>query len=338
MVLTTLFAALALVQEPVTVTNLSPAQGAVVTRLQEKKISTNFNNASLKDVLNFLHKQKVDFAVDPDQFKDRKISLSLSDVPVSTALTAIASALDAHWETVGGVKVLKKGFGSSFGGGAFVMPRSFDQKMFELKGLEGKNFDFKAFDKEHSQEMRKAMEEMRKAMADQKFEFKGLDKAQTEEIQKAMEEARKAMANQKFEFKGLDKAQSEEMKRAMESARKAMADQKFEFKGLDKAQTEEIQKAMEEARKAMANQKFEFKKLDGKEWPKGAFILKGQNFGDLTKSITPAQKELQKKQGYLKVSDLTPEQRKLAGISGDGKGAIEITITRDGETLKIKGE
>ncbi len=314
MVLTTLFAALAVIQEPVNITTLVPVQGAstgIITRFQEKKISTSFNDASLKDVLNFLHKQKVDFAVDPEQFKDRRVSLSLSDVPVSVALNAIASALNAHWDNVGGVKVLKKGAGfSTFSGGnTFVMPKGFDGKTFELKGLEGKNFDFKSFDKEQSQEMKKAMDEVRKAMADQKFEFKGFDKAQSEEFQKAMEEARKSMADQKFEFKGLDKAQSEQM-----------------------------QKAMEQARKAMANQKFDFKSLDGKGWPKGAFIMNGQNFGDLTKSITPAQKELQKKQGFLKISDLTPEQRKMAGISGDGKGTIEITISRDGETLKIKGE
>lgn len=322
MVLTTLFASLAVIQDPVNITALVPAQGSsngVITRLQEKKVSTNFNNASLKDVLNFLHKQKIDFAVDPDQFKDRRISLSLSEVPVSVALNAIASALDAHWDSISGVKVLKKGAGfpsnfrvfpgGTINGNTFVMPKGFDGKTFELKGLEGKNFDFKTFDGQQGEAMKKAMDEMRKAMADQKFEFKGLDKAQSEEIQKAMEEARKAMANQKFEFKGLDKAQ-----------------------------TEQMQKAMEQARKAMANQKFDFKTFDGKDWPKGSFILNGQNFGELTKSITPAQKELQTKQGYLKISDLTPEQRKMAGISGDGKGTIEITITRDGETLKIKGE
>lgn len=58
------------------------------------------------------------------------------------------------------------------------------------------------------------------------------------------------------------------------------------------------------------------------------------NGSDVLATLTPAQKDLQKKQGYLKVSDLTDAQRKLLGITGTGQ--FEISIFKNGESLKIK--
>jgi hypothetical protein len=303
MVLTTLFAALALAQEPATVITVAPVTQSgtarVVQTTQDKRVSLKFDNAPLKDVLGFLRKEKINFVVDPDAYRDRRLTLSLSDVPVRTAMSAIATALDSHWETVGDVRVLKKGSADTLAFrsvpyGRFLLPQ--DAKGFkELEGM-------KLF---RSEDMAKRMNESMKSL-EMNEKFKGFDKAQQDEIRKSLENAQKEMSKQKFEFKGLDKAQSEEIRKALESARAEMGKNRALF--------------------------------DSKTLllPKEGMIFRSQNIDGLLKSITPAQKELQKKQGYLKLSDLTAEQRAQAGIKGDGK--IEIVITRDGETLKIKND
>jgi hypothetical protein len=52
-------------------------------------------------------------------------------------------------------------------------------------------------------------------------------------------------------------------------------------------------------------------------------------------SVTPAQKELQKSRGYLKVSDLTDAQREMLGIKDDQDLNLEFVIK--GEKISIKG-
>lgn len=270
-----LAASLVLGQQPLTAPRtitVRPAPFLIGSVQNEKRISVRFNDASLKDVLNHLQKQKIDFAVDSDQFKDRRLTLNLTDVPLSTALAAIAGALDAHWEAIGAVRVLKKGPGLGFRpdvGGLFqdgkfrtFMLPDVSKRYWKPENLSEKDFAIRA----------------------------------NEKAIKALERAQKDFETQKFEFKKLD---DEVVKKALEKAQ-ALHDK-------------ELRSTFEKA-----------------------YTMGCQDINALLKSITPTQKELAKKQGYLKLSDLTVEQRKLAGVKGDGK--IEITITRDNETLKIKGE
>jgi hypothetical protein len=320
MVLTTLFAALTLFQQPTSTTVIqapAPPAAPYFVRTQDKRISLNFNNASLKDVANFLRKQKIDFAIDPDQFRDRRLTVSLSDVSSNTALSAIASALDAHWERVGNVNVLKKGTG--FGQGFSSDFRWAPQGSFNMPPMP--------------------------KMPDMKFyQGQGMDKKSMEEIQKAMEEAQKAFKNQQFqfkEFKGLDKAQQEEIRKALEGAQKEMERSRIQLRSLDGGKVYGLdQKTLDQLRsngKILDGTRIyglDKKGLDELRTRKRIVMADRSHIDELLKSITAEQKELQKKQGYLKVSDLTPEQRNMMGIKGDG--TIEITIVRDGETLKIK--
>lgn len=338
MLVTSLLAAsLALVQQPAPAVRVAatPLVGGVQAG---KRISIHADGASLKDVLKELRRQKIDFAVDPEQFGDRKITLNLTDVPLSTALSAIAGALDAHWESVGSVHVLKRG-GSAFGAArapifgegfrTFTMPALPQGEFFNSqqametarKALEeaqkGLRSNSKLSDEER-REAEKAMEEARKALSGSRVE-----------MEKALEEARKAMANQKFDFKSMDI----DVQKALEEARKGMsaAPGARSYRGLSPKEAEEFRKAMERIR-GTQGEPFR-KRLDG---TRARIILDGQDFDGLLKSMTAEQKERMKSPGYLKVSDLTPEQRKMAGIRDGGK--IEITITKNGETLKIKGE
>ncbi|RYG27157.1 hypothetical protein EON82_00425 [bacterium] len=350
MVLTTLYAALAMAQQPAATTIIQSPKSPTATTIyapalarvaQDKRVSVNFNNASLKDVVNFLRKEKIDFVIDPDQFKDRRLTVSLSDVSTSTALSAIANALDAHWERVGDVRVLKRGGG--FGPGADTFFRSapgFATPAFprtpDVKFFEGPKMDKKAFE-----EMQKAMEKAQKEMKFEFKDFKGLDKAQQEEVRKALEgarkdmdKARKDMERSRIEFRnfdgarvyGLDKKQLEELRangKAFDGAR---------VYGLDKKTLEELRANG----RPLAGRVYglDKKQLDELRAKTRSLTIDGTNIGDVIKSLTPAQKEIQKKQGYLKSSDLTPEQCRILGITGEG--SFDITIVRDGETIKIK--
>lgn len=349
MVLTTLYAALALAQQPAATTIIQSPKAPAATTIyapalarvtQDKRVSVNFNNASLKDVANFLRKQKIDFVIDPDQFKDRRLTVSLSDVSTSTALSAIANALDAHWERVGEVRVLKRGGGFGPGADTFfrsapgfatpAFPRTPDMKFYQVPGMDKKAFE----------EMQKAME---KAQKDMKFEFKdfkGLDKGQQEEVRKALEgarkdmdKARKEMERSRVEFRnfdgarvyGLDKESLEELRANARAGRSRVY-------GLD-AKTLEQLRSNNRTLDGRTNL-FDKKTLEELRAKGRSLSINGKNMGDVMKSLTPAQKELHKKQGYLKSSDLTAEQRHILGITGEG--TFDITIVRDGETLKIK--
>ena len=276
MVLTTLYAALALAQAPATTaqTFYRAAQG------NERKVSLRVDDASLKDVLSKL--PKVDYVVDADAFKARRITLSLTDVTTTEALDAIAAAIDAHWETVGGVRVLKKGAGfgiNSTGFHTFTFPSTKD-----FPSLNGKSF--RALPPDAFKNLFKDGKTM-----------PGLTPERTKEMQRALEEARKSLEDSRGEFE-----------KAMERAR-------LRGEGLRGPMGEETRKALERSRAG----------------GDGAAHL-DMDVDALLKSITPAQKELAKSQGYLKISDLTPEQRKMTGHDG----TIEIRITRNGETLSIK--
>ena len=63
--------------------------------------------------------------------------------------------------------------------------------------------------------------------------------------------------------------------------------------------------------------------------------LRGGDISEIAKSLTPAQRELNKKQGFLYLSDLNPEQRAKLGTQS-WSGDWTITYTRDGETFTIK--
>lgn len=245
------------------------------------KVSLNFTDAKVSDVLGFLKKQKISFVLDADQFKDRRLTLSIVDQPQSVALEAIASALDAHWENIGSVRVLKKGMGAmSFGGGfgGFQAPGGWAP---DIKNF--RNFQFSMPDMKEFKWDGKDFEKLREELKKQGIEMKTLG-----DLQRA---------------KALDGNQAlrdREVKKALDQARK---------------QIDVSKKQIEEARSLAA---------------------KSGDLSKLMKSLTPEQKELHKKQGYLKLSDLTADQRKLTGATGEGK--FDMSIVIDGETLKIKND
>ncbi len=76
--------------------------------------------------------------------------------------------------------------------------------------------------------------------------------------------------------------------------------------------------------------------LKASEWISPNFMGRSnQNLKQLIDSLTPAQKELSKKQGYLHMHDLTPAQRGLLGITSTG-GTFDMQFSIDGKKLSIK--
>jgi len=107
--------------------------------------------------------------------------------------------------------------------------------------------------------------------------------------------------------------------------------------------------------KTWFSKQFNFSTPDGKSFsPKNQFkfvVPDGKSFGffgnriridsdsfhKLMKSLTDQQKELNKKQGYLKFDDLTPDQRAILNVHGS-PGGVEIKFSSDGESITIKSK
>lgn len=160
-------------------------------------------------------------------------------------------------------------------------------------------------------EMKRAREEVAKAM-------QGVDKAKIEkEIAEAMKGHEKAM---KVDKAKIDKQIAE----AMKAHEKAMK----EHKGLSDKQRAEIEKELKQSHEEMAKAHKEMAK---------EHMLHAENMKKLLDSITPAQWELQKKRGYLKLSDLTATQRALINVKS-ADDSLTLSYSIDGKKLVIKGQ
>lgn len=67
----------------------------------------------------------------------------------------------------------------------------------------------------------------------------------------------------------------------------------------------------------------------------GDFSFGGQDLKGVAKSLTPAQREKNKKQGFLYWSDLTPEQQQKMGMK-EASGNWSITYSNNGESFTVK--
>jgi hypothetical protein len=65
--------------------------------------------------------------------------------------------------------------------------------------------------------------------------------------------------------------------------------------------------------------------------------IDGESFTKLMDSLSPDQRELNRRQGFLRSHDLTEGQRKMLGISSNDKGWT-IKFSKDGESVTIKSD
>lgn len=232
--------------------------GGAVQKLpgMEKKVSANFNQATVGDVLKWVSKQGVSFVVNNDELKSKKITMNLNNVKLHDALNALAEAIGANWQVKGSMLILRPGFGGftysdSARSRTLMAPLNSDSIVREYRAQADALRGQGEIERFRSEKLRADSSKMR------------------EEAAKAREQAAKAR----------DMAQ--------------------------KVRTEHHTKMVE-----------------------------------MIKTLSPAQRELHKKQGYLKWSDLTPDQRKAMGIEKEpaNDSNFSMVVRINDETWTFKGK
>jgi hypothetical protein len=226
------------------------------------------------------------------------------------------------------------------------------------------DFDFEMFDP--GQDVGRIVEEVMKALEEAGvFSGKALNEEQKQALQERLHERLGKMHGMRFfampkmgQFKALD---PEHMKRFEEQMK--MLEKEGKLSQLDKAEMEKaheaMRKAMEEMQKSggfmkLTPEQIEKMRAEGKFFDHEAFQkrmeemhkglgenmkvlqLKLENVKKFIASLTPEQKALADKQGYLRPEDLTKEQRELLGI--DGKGDVNMSFSIEGQKVVIKSK
>jgi hypothetical protein len=120
----------------------------------DKKVSANFNEATVGDVLKWISKQGVSYVVNHDELKSRKISMNLNGVKLHEALNALAESIGANWQVKGSMLILRNGFsgfGFSSSAPAFTMPPAVKDDV--VRGLQNRT---------QAESLRKLSEDQRK--------------------------------------------------------------------------------------------------------------------------------------------------------------------------------
>ncbi|MBI5705807.1 MAG: hypothetical protein HZC36_02335 [Armatimonadetes bacterium] len=216
--------------------------------------------------------------------------------------------LAEHMKALQGLKLDEKHFGDAM-----------KEHMKALEGLKGDHI--KVFSGDEMKEHMKALQGLKldeKHLGDaMKEHMKGLKELEGSHFKMLDSEKLKALIEKSHgNMKGLD---GEKLKALMEKSH-------AEMKMLDADKMKELMS------KAHADQK---RVLELAEAGKLKAKVTGENLGKLAESLTDAQRELMKKQGYLTPKDLTEEQRKL--IPDMGKGDWTLTYSKDGKSVTIKG-
>jgi hypothetical protein len=268
---------------------------------------------------------------------------------------------------------LTERLGKLHGGMRFMSP---DHFRYALPGKEGERFfmfdpeHMKMFEGQHKmrmEELHKHLQELEKSGHLNKEE---MARAQ-EEVKRAMMELEKSGKMQRFTPEMLEKMKAEgrfkmldheHMSKMMEELQKEgkfkvwtpemLEKMKAEghFKTFDPKQMMEFEKmhrfTPEMLEKMKAEGQFfksdEFKKhMEEMQKHLGENMkvmqLKLENLKKFAASLTPEQRKLHDKQGFLTPDDLTKEQRALLGIDGKGDANFTYSDGKDKFTIKSKG-
>jgi len=284
---------------------------------QTQRVSLRFTNAKAKDVIGWLQKQNVNFVIEDSELpKDKTVSLNLQNQPIDDVMEALGAAFDGSFEKRKDIWVFRAGRRAMFFSddlalpGAPMAPRSLRMTLPsppKLRGIEGKDLTPEQKKKLEAEmqhleaEMKKLGTELGKQF---QFQFKDFDGKFDEEFAKKLE----------LQLKDFDKTFGKDFEIKMDRIGKAL---EVELKAHEEAMIA-LDKAAKAGERAVQVR------------------VKAAQTEELFKSITPEQKKLQKDRGYLKLSDMTAEQRKL--ITADPKAEFEIKIVKNDETLVIKNE
>lgn len=321
------------VATPVSTDNVLHVTGVITP---DQKVSAQFRSAKIGDVLDWLEKQGVDFIIaDSDVKKDATVSLKVTDQPVEKVLDALATAFGGRWERTGDLRVFRKGdisFGTISGSPVRVTgtgwstmstdnvevaaPAAADAKLWKMPAVPPLPHNFviqtlPKIDATQQKEFQQRMEEVAKTM----------QKSFGPEFQKKMDEAMKAVPaapalppmEVQIEAKAEAQASADEAAVAVVEAKSAIA---------------EAMKNADDAARTTVVRRYSVR--SGNSTQIGTF-----NPTKFLKTVTPKQKAIAKKRGYLKIAELTPLQRRSLGIT-DVKGQWTMSFSVNGESLIIK--
>jgi uncharacterized coiled-coil protein SlyX len=352
----------------------APSQATPVLYQASPNVSVQFHDTSVGDVLSWLEKQGVSFVVSDPKLKERTITLNIQNQPLDEVVDAIANALGGHWDRKGNIRIYKDGEG--FGMYSFTMPqiKTFDKNYMDglpvpdggqgtwnvvppalpdgklpqvwnvPPGQPGMQ-QFRIWsDDPKARELEKQLDELRKN-PDQNSE-------KIKELEKKLGELRKSevggfafgdgngpevwnMPPGQFRIWG-DDPKAQELEKQLKELRKNP--------DLNDEKIKELQKKLSELRKSEVGG-FAFGEGSGQgTWnvvpPAGIkpyHFSFGFDLDRFTKSLSDKQKELMKSQGYLKIDDLTDEQRSQLGIVGHPEH-FELDYSKDGQDIVIKSK
>ena len=282
-----------------------------ISRLKgmDRLVSVQFNNASAADVIKWLSKQNVNFVANVDKLPKSKITMNVNQVPLHEALETVAESLGGSWQVRGTTLIFQTG--SSHMRLNFAPTRAGSTNGFEFKTFA----DSKAFGQMDEKRMKafeksaKDMSETMKAYSLSLKEFPKMDPKAFDELKSLHGLTKDGKA---FEFKTIDPKAFEQLK----SLRGLSKD----GKALDLKSFPNLKGSLDELK---AFKTLGFKKVDSEKF---------------FKSLTSSQKELMKKQGHLKFSDLSDIQKAMLfdGVSKDFPKDFTFMFSMNGEKIVIK--
>jgi hypothetical protein len=302
---------------------------AVTARVQGKRVSASFNQASVREVLDWLTKNGMNFVVSDSEIpRDATVTLNVQDQPVNEVADAIAEALGGHWANRSGLRVFRKG----------VAPMTF--------GRDGQRWNFTPHPDTFGPDVKGF------AMPDVKVfsKFKDLSEKDRAKLHKELRESLKDIPK-------ISEKTAEEIERHMR-----------EFRGPEGEKMRiEIRKDMERAREEIDRVRKEHPEAFDRVWvmPEGrdlprmrefvqpdvrVFSRQGRELNALrskvfrsddmdafVRSLTPVQLDKHRRMGYLSPRDLTEKQRKQLGVD-DWSGKWSITYSSDDKSITIKND
>ncbi len=299
----------------------------------DRLVSVQFNNSSAGDVIKWLSKQNVNFVANVDKLPKGKITMNVNQVPLHEALETVAESLGGSWQVRGTTLIFQAGgFPRTMVAPARVgLANSYEFKTFgDMKGLA-------PMDEMQMLELEKSAKAFSGQLKSNMFNLKEFPKMDT----KAFEELKSLHGLGKdgkvFEYKTIDPKAFEELKSLHGLTKDGKA---FEFKTVDPKAFEELKSLHGLAKEGKA---LDLKALSGMRNSLGELNFKGMTFKRVdpekfSQSMSKAQKDLMKKQGHLKFSDLTEAQKAMLfeGLTKDMPKDFTFMFNVKGEKIIIK--
>ncbi|MEA2552663.1 MAG: hypothetical protein QOJ65_839 [Fimbriimonadaceae bacterium] len=334
---------------------VATVQGAPAPAIEiaaQRRVSVDFSHAPASEVLKWLADNGANFiTADSEIPKDAAVTVSIKDAPIDEVVDALADALGGHWERRGSIRVFRKGVGfRMYGGEGIAMPGEMwkAEDMARLKSFTGQH-DAKFWTTPDGKKLREELKALPKMgdfkMPEVRVWETAPDGMKLREEMKAIPEIREwAQGDMEKAMKAQERAWAES-EGAMKISGKAMDEARKEIEKAHKEHPEMFREG--DAREfyfAPGGKDYVFR-MDGKAPVFGKSLRPGTTFmfdsgRDITKlfnSLTPDQREMNRRQGYLRMRDLTPSQRSILGVSGKAKGWT-IRVSKDGDDLTIKSD